>query len=489
MTEIVITFVIYFVFILIAVLYSHTYLHNYSDYMLGGRKLSGGLVALGAGASDMSSWLMLALPGTIMVHGFNYIWIPIGLAIGQFFNWQLVAKRLRVYTEIAHDAITIPAYLENRFEDKTKTLRLLTAIIILIFFTFYSASGFVSGGLLFQTVFHISYYLGLFIMAVVVVGYTCLGGFWAVSWIDFFQGFLMLLALLIVPAMTLNALGGWNQTMTILDQHTSPGYLSAFHDVSVIQIISFLGWGLGYFGQPHIIVRFMAMRHHKDKQKAQCICMFWMVMALYGAIFTGIFGRAFFSDKALIDPEAGFIVLSLTLFSPFITGFLLAGVLSAVMSTASSQLLSSSSAIAEDLYRRFLRPKASSKELIWVSRLSVLLIALIALVVAMDPQSSILMLVAHAWAGLGAAFGPVILLSLFWRRMNLHGALAGMLSGALTVIIWPSLIEFGVIFEFYELIPGFIISFSAILIVSLLTSPPSASVRKSFNKMRLSIMD
>lgn len=483
MHELIITFIVYILVIVGFVIYSNLRTKNLSDYMLGGRDLAGAVAALGAGASDMSSWLILALPGAVMLNGLNQIWLPIGLSIGQYLNWQLISKRLRVYTEVANDSITIPAYLENRFHDTTRFLRLVTAVVIIIFFTFYTASGFVSGGLLFQSTFHVPYIAGLLITAVIVISYTCLGGFLAIAWIDFFQGTLMFFALLVVPAMTLNSLGGLDNTMRIIGTHADASYLDAFNGISLVGTVSLLAWGLGYFGQPHIIVRFMAMRKHTDAPKAQFICMTWMNLALYGAVFTGIFGMAFFANNPLKDTETGFIHLSTILFNPWIAGILLAAVLSATMSTSSAQLLGSSSAVVEDFYHRFLRPTAGNKELLWISRLGVVLIAVVALVLAHNPKSSILNLVSYAWAGLGGAFGPVILISLFWRRMNLTGALSGIILGALIVIIWPYFESFGGIFKLYELIPAFFIGCIAIITGSLLTGEPSNSVKKEFDEV------
>ena len=482
MHQLTVVFIVYILVIIGFVIHSNQRTKNLSDYMLGGRHLSGAVAALGAGASDMSSWLILALPGAVMLHGLNQIWLPIGLSIGQYLNWQLISRRLRVYTEIANDSITIPAYLENRFHDTTKILRLVTALVILLFFTFYTASGFVSGGLLFQSTFHVSYVTGLWITAAIVIAYTCIGGFLAIAWIDFFQGTLMFFALIIVPLVTLHSMGGLDSTMRIIGDHSSAAYLDAFHGVTLISILSLLSWGLGYFGQPHIIVRFMAMSRASESPKAQFICMTWMNIALYGAVFTGLFGMAFFASNPLMDTETGFIHLSTMLFNPWIAGILLAAVLSATMSTSSAQLLSSSSAVVEDVYHRFLRPSAKSQELLWVSRLGVILIAIVSLFLAHDPKSSILNLVSYAWAGLGGAFGPVILISLFWRRMNLAGALAGIVSGAFVVIIWPHLHALGGIFKLYELMPAFLLSCVAIVVSSLVTQKPSNAVDREFDE-------
>ncbi|ALA24402.1 proline:sodium symporter PutP [Piscirickettsia salmonis] len=481
MYELIATFTLYILVIFAIGLYSYFSTRNLTDYMLGGRTLSGAIAALGAGASDMSSWLLLALPGAVMLHGLNQIWLPIGLSLGAYLNWQFIAKRLRIYTEIAKDAITIPAYLEHRFHDTTKILRSATAIVVLTFFTFYTAAGFVSGGLLFSSTFHIDYSTGLIITAAIIVIYTCVGGFLAIAWVDFFQGTLMFFALLIVPAVALHHLGGISTTLHIIDSQSS-FLLNAFHGTSALGTFSLLAWGLGYFGQPHILVRFMATKTHKDIPKAQFICMTWMNFALYGAIFTGLFSIAFFAQTPLANPETAFLQLAKTLFNPWVAGILLAAVFSATMSTSSAQLLASASALAEDCYHRFLRPQAKARELLNISRIGVILITCIAFALAFNPQSSILNLVGYAWAGLGAAFGPVILISLFWRRMNLPGAIAGILIGALVVIIWPHLHNLGSIFTIYELLPAFILSVCSIIIVSLTTTPPHVKIYQEFDQ-------
>ncbi|CAM3468345.1 sodium/proline symporter PutP [Paraphotobacterium marinum] len=460
---------------------SYFYTQNLKDYMLGGRSLSGPIAALGAGASDMSSWLLLALPGAVFVNGLNEIWLPIGLVLGAYLNWKVVAKRLRIYTEIAKDSITIPAFLDNRFEDSTGMLRLLTAAVILIFFTFYTASGFVAGGLLFSSTFNVNYEYGMYITAIVVLVYTSIGGFLAISWIDFFQGCLMFVALLVVPAVIFNNLEGYSHIINGIDTK-SPELLNPFYNISIASTLSLLAWGLGYFGQPHILVRFMATKNEKVIPQARIICMSWMSLALVGAVLTGIFSIVFFQGTLIKSPETIFIILSKTLFNPWIGGILLAAVLSATMSTASAQLLASSSAVVEDFYHKFLRKNAGSKELLITSRIIVTLITIVAVFMAHDPKSSILNLVGHAWAGLGASFGPIIIISLFWRNVNWYGALSGIIVGALVVIIWPMMKSFSPIFEVYELLPGFVLSFLAIVIFSkVFKDKNSEKITKLFN--------
>ncbi|KGA96247.1 proline:sodium symporter [Alkalihalobacillus alcalophilus ATCC 27647 = CGMCC 1.3604] len=498
-----ITFIFYMVVLLAFGLYAYFKTKDLSDYVLGGRKLGGATAALSAGASDMSSWLLLGLPGAIYVGGMSEIWIAVGLAIGAYLNWQFLAKRLRLFTEKAKDSITIPDFFENRFEDSSKVLRVISAIVILVFFTFYSSSGLVAGALLFQSSFGMGYTEALWIGALVIVSYTFVGGFLAVSWSDLFQGTLMFLALVIVPVVAITEIGGWNETVQAIGQ-IDTAYLDAFQGVGFIAMISLLAWGLGYFGQPHIITRFMAIKSTKELPKAQAIGMTWMILSLFGAVFTGLAGLAYFSEfgpagTALPEnqEETVFILFTQLLMNEWVAGFLIAAILSAIMSTIDSQLLVSSSALAEDFYKPFFRKKASQKELMWVGRIGVLLIAFIAILLAYNPESSVLELVSYAWAGFGSAFGPVLLLALFWRRMTRNGALTGMIVGGLTVIIWAELERivgwFGVsaesfneiaFFSLYEIIPGFILAGLAAIIVSLAGKEPSKTIQAQFDEVK-----
>ena len=488
MNSIVITFIIYFFIIFIVCYYANRRTKGLSDYILGHRSLSGPITALGAGASDMSGWLLLALPGTIFLHGLNQIWLPIGLSIGAYFNWRLVSPRLRVYTEVAGDALTIPAYFDHRFHEHTKIIRVVTALAVVVFFTFYSAAGFVSGALLFQTAFHLSYTVALWSSAAFIILYTVFGGFLGISWIDFFQGSLMFFALILTPLYTFHYIGGWHVMLHRL-MPLGHGYLQPFHDIGVIGILSLLTWGLGYFGQPHILVRFMVIRSVRALPAARRICMTWMVISLLGAIATGIVGHAFFTG-GLLDPESTFLKLAEDLFIPWLAGILLAAVLSAIMSTNSAQLLAGASALVEDFYHRFLRKQASQKELVVVSRLMVGVIALVAIGLATDPKGTILQLVSYAWAGLGAAFGPVVLGSLFWKRMTGKGAIAGIVTGMLVVILWKAyLLPYGGVLSVYELLPGFLLASLAILGVSLLDKPPAQVVRDEFETVKERLHD
>ncbi|WP_139491541.1 sodium/proline symporter PutP [Brevibacillus dissolubilis] len=484
-TQILISIGIYMVGMLFIGYFAYKRTSNLSDYMLGGRGLGAAVTALSAGASDMSGWLLMGLPGAMYTQGLSASWIAIGLTIGAYLNWLYVAPRLRTYTEIANNSMTIPAFLENRFGDKSSILRLTSGLVIIIFFTFYVSSGMVSGGVLFETTFNLDYQVGLWIIAAVVIGYTLFGGFLAVSWTDFVQGLIMVIALILVPVVTIMEVGGIGPAFDEI-KAIDPKMFDIFTGTTVMGIISLMAWGLGYFGQPHIIVRFMAISSVKEIKKATRIGMGWMIFSVGGAMFTGFIGLAYYSKNGLdlSDPETIFIKLSEILFHPLITGFLLAALLAAVMSTISSQLLVTASSLTEDVYRTFFRRSASDKELMLVSRLSVLIVSVIAVVIAFDKTGTILSLVGYAWAGFGAAFGPVILLSLYWKRMNKWGALAGIIGGAATVIIWASVPA--LVSSLYEIIPGFIVGLAAIWIVSLLTPAPDTEVSKEFDQYKQS---
>lgn len=477
---VILSIVIYMIGMLLLGYVAYKRTSNLSDYMLGGRDLGPAVTALSAGASDMSGWLLMGLPGAMYVSGLSSVWIVVGLTIGAYLNWLYVAPRLRTYTEIANDSITIPDFFENRFKDQSRILRITSALVIFVFFTFYTASGMVAGGELFKSSFRLDYHWGVLITAGVVIIYTLIGGFLAVSWTDFVQGTIMFLALILVPIVTIIAVGGIQPTFHEI-QTVNPALLDAFKGTSTIGIISLLAWGLGYFGQPHIIVRFMAISSVKDVKSARRIGMGWMIFSVVGAMFTGLVAIAYFNMKneKLENPETVFIVLSEVLFHPLITGFLLAAILAAIMSTISSQLLVTASALTQDFYKAFFRRSASDKELVLVGRLSLLGVAVIALLLSLNPNETILNLVGYAWAGFGAAFGPVVLLSLYWKRISKWGALAGMITGAITVIIWEQIKEFDAV---YEIIPGFIACVIAIIVVSYLTVKPSEEVEAEFNE-------
>ena len=470
------------------------------DYMLGGRRLGPGVTALSAGASDMSGWMLMGLPGAFFVAGFSEVWLAVGLLIGAYVNYRVVAPRLRTYTYVAKDSITIPDYFENRFQDKTRILRLVSAVVIIVFFTLYTSSGLVAGGTLFENAFAMDYHWGLFLTAAVVVAYTLLGGFLAVSMTDFVQGCIMFVALVMVPVVAFMTLGGTGPVFSEVAE-ISPAMLNPFYGLTFLGLISLLAWGLGYFGQPHIIVRFMAIKSVRDFKAARRIGMTWMTVAIIGAMLTGLVGAAYISveganiagqgaymeDGELSNSETIFIVLSQILFHPLVGGFLLAAILAAIMSTISSQLLVTSSALTQDFYKSFLHKDASDKTQVMMGRLSVLLVAIVAGALSWVPRDTILGLVGNAWAGFGSAFGPLIILSLYWKRMTMWGALAGMVVGAVTVLFWIYLpFEFAgdtLSGHLYEMVPGVILATLAIVVVSRLTEDPTTQIQNEFDDM------
>jgi sodium/proline symporter len=476
------TFTIYLVGMLVIGIIFYRLTKNLSDYILGGRKLGGAVAALSAGASDMSGWLLLGLPGAMYAAGMNQAWIAIGLTVGAYLNWQFVARRLRRFTELANDSITLPDYLENRFADRSRALRVVSAVVILVFFAIYTSSGLVAGATLFEKSFGLDYNWALIIGAAVIMSYTFLGGFMAVSWTDFFQGLLMFMALIAVPFIAIEAVGGWGKTIATVDA-TQATRIDIFAETTFLGIVSLVAWGLGYFGQPHILARFMAIKSEREVPKARMIGMTWMILSLYGAIFTGFTGIAYFKDSPLENSETVFIALTQALFNPWIAGVLLAAILAAVMSTVDSQLLVCSSALAEDFYKQIFRRSASQRELVWIGRASVIGIALIALYLASNPESKVLDLVSYAWGGFGASFGPIVILSLFWKRITRNGALAGIVVGAATVIVWKQLSggPFD-IFGVYEIVPGFILCTLAAIVVSLLGRKPDPEEMRRFEQ-------
>ncbi|MEH7230442.1 sodium/proline symporter PutP [Bacillus safensis] len=481
--EVTISLSIYFIGMLAIGWYAFRKTHDLNDYMLGGRGLGPFVTALSAGAADMSGWMLMGVPGEMYKTGLSTAWLAIGLIVGAYLNYLILAPRLRSYTEIADDAITIPDFFDKRFKGSSALLKAVSAVIILIFFTLYTSSGMVSGGRLFESAFGAHYMFGLILTSSIVILYTLFGGFLAVSLTDFVQGAIMFLALVLVPIVAFTQLGGPVATFQDIQQ-IDPKLLDIFRGTSVIGIISFLAWGLGYFGQPHIIVRFMAITSVKDLKPARRIGMSWMIISVIGSLSVGLVGVAYVHETGmnLADPETIFIVFSKVLFHPYITGFLLSAILAAIMSSISSQLLVTASAMTEDLYRTFFRKTASDKELVMIGRMSVLVVAVIALCLSLNPSDTILDLVGYAWAGFGSSFGPVILLCLYWKRMNHHGALVGMIVGAVVVLTW---ITTGLNHAtgIYEMIPGFTLSGLAAIIVSLMTSKPSNASKQLFHKM------
>lgn len=453
---------------------------SFGDYILGGRRLGSLVTALSAGASDMSGWLLLGLPGAIFLHGISESWIAIGLTLGAWINWKLVAGRLRVHTETNNNSLTLPDYFTGRFDDNSRILRIISALVILVFFTIYCASGIVASARLFESTFGLSYSTALWAGVAATVIYTFIGGFLAVSWTDTVQASLMIFALIITPIIVIFAMGGVGDSLAVIEQ-TSMENIDMMRGLNIMALISLIGWGLGYFGQPHILARFMAADSHHTIVHARRISISWMILCLAGAVAVGFFGIAYFhthhNEQVAKNSEQVFIVLAQLLFNPWIAGVLLSAILAAVMSTLSCQLLVCSSAITEDLYKAFIRKDAGQKELVWIGRFMVLLVALVAIAIAANPSNRVLGLVSYAWAGFGAAFGPVVLFSVLWSRMTRNGALLGMVTGALTVVIWKQFAWFSL----YEIVPGFIFSSIVIVVVSLLGTP-SQQMRQKFQE-------
>ncbi|EHM3141081.1 sodium/proline symporter PutP [Campylobacter coli] len=469
-TPIAIMFVAYAALMLYIGFYFYRQNKNTEDYFLGGRSLGPVVSALSAGASDMSGWLLMGLPGALYASGLIESYIAIGLSIGALLNWSFVAKRLRIYTSVIANSITIPDYFETRFDDDKHILRIVCAIVILIFFTFYVSSGLVGGAKLFEATFGIRYEYALTTGTLIIVAYTFLGGYKAVCWTDLLQGLLMMGALIVVPAVMLYHLGGFGEAMAVIEE-IKPNALSMGEGIGALSIVSALAWGLGYFGQPHILVRFMSIRSTKDIPAATFVGISWMVISLIGACFIGLLGIAYVHkfELTLQDPEKIFIVMSQLLFNPWIAGILLSAILAAIMSTASSQFLVSSSTIAEDFYKRIFNKEASNKTVMNLGRIGVLLVALVAFVISTDKESSVLSIVAYAWAGFGASFGSVMLFSLFWSRMTRIGAILGMITGAVMVVLWKNYLAELFNFPIYEIVPGFVAASAVIIIASLLT--------------------
>ncbi|MGD9164791.1 MAG: sodium/proline symporter PutP [Chromatiales bacterium] len=484
------TFILY-IFIMLGigfVAYRRT--QDLSDYILGGRNLGPIPSALSAGASDMSGWLLMGLPGYAMAAGYGSFWLAGGLLVGTWLNWLLVAQRLRVYSYHADNSLTLSSFFEKRFEDSGHGLRVVSAIFILVFFLFYTSSGLVAGGKLFETVFGFDYNIAVLVGALAVISYTMFGGFLAVSWTDVVQGLLMIGALLLVPLIAIGEIGGFGAALAAVEAK-NPELLNMFTDaegksITLIGTLSLLGWGLGYFGQPHILARFKGIKSKDHVPSARRIAVTWSGLSMVGACAIGMVAIGYLPE-GLGDTETVFMVLVDALFHPVIAGVLLAAILAAIMSTADSQLLVSSSALAEDFYKALFNKKASPEKLVTVGRFAVVGIAVIATILAMDKDSKVLSLVSYAWAGFGAAFGPALILSLYWKRMNKAGAYAGIIVGGLTVVIWKQLT--GGWFELYEIIPGFVFSFIAIIIASILTAEPSQTIQQRFSEVEAEVKE
>ena len=449
------------------------------DYMLGGRGLGPFVSALSAGASDMSGWLMMGLPGALYLSGLVELWIAIGLTVGAWLNWKFVAPRLRSYTEIAGNSITIPSFFGNRLKDDSRILRIVSGAIILVFFTLYVSSGMVAGGTFFEASFGVDYAWGMLGIAAVTVLYTLVGGFLAVSWTDVVQGLMMVLALVLLPIVGIVRLGGPGELFAQI-REVDPLLLTWFEGGTAIGVTSAIAWGLGYVGMPHILARFMALTSAREATAARRIGIGWMILAVAGAIATALVGVAYVEQNAVTieDPETVFLML----FHPLIAGFLLAAILAAIMSTVSSQLLVTSSALVEDIYHAFTPLKLSASRGVLLGRIGVLAVAIISAVLAWQRNDTILGLVAFAWAGFGAGFGPTVVLSLYWRKLTTAGAAAGMVVGAVTVFVWKLLLNpLGGIFELYEILPAFLANLVVAVAVSLATWKPNAEIDREFD--------
>ena len=475
--------------------------NNSEDFFLGGRSLNGFVAALSAGASDMSGWMLMGLPGSIYALGTGQVWIGIGLMLGTIANWLLVAGPLRKYTIKANNSLTLPEFFVNRYRDEKKVLLGLSSAVIVIFFVVYTASAFSAGGKLFNSVFGVDYHLALIIGALVILTYTFMGGFLAVCTTDFVQGLLMLAAVIFVPLIALINMGPSNFTSNLLSTGVDPAsFFDPFQEggarISAVSILSSFAWGLGYFGMPHILVRFMAIKDKSELKKSKSIAILWVVLGLAFACFIGVLGRAYLAGDmgVLEDSEKVFIEMIKKVFTvdsnlALLAGLFIAAILAAIMSTADSQLLVASSAVSEDIYKGIIKKDATENNVLNVGRAATVAVAVIALLIAWDPDSSVMKLVSDAWAGFGAAFGPLVLCSLFWRRTNFAGAFAGILSGALTVIVWDYIPlmggeTIGTVTGLYSLLPGFVISFIAIVIASLCTAAPSEEIVKEFDEVR-----
>ncbi len=483
-----ITFIFYLILMLGIGIVAYRRTQDLSDYVLGGRNLGPIPSALSAGASDMSGWLLMGLPGYALAAGYGSIWLAGGLLIGTWLNWLLVAQRLRVYSHHASDSLTLPAFFEKRFEDNSHSLRIISALFVLIFFLFYTTSGLVAGGKLFETVFGLDYTAAVLIGAVAVVSYTMFGGFLAVSWTDVVQGLLMVGALILVPLIAMGEVGGIGSTLSAIEAK-NPELLNIFTDadgkaITLIGTLSLLGWGLGYFGQPHILARFKAIKSKDHVPAARRIAVAWTAIAMAGSCLIGLIAIGYLPDE-LGDNETVFMIMVDALFHPAIAGVLLAAILAAAMSTADSQLLVSSSGLAEDFYKTLFNKEASQAQLVNVGRIAVVVISVIATLLALDENSGVLELVSYAWAGFGAAFGPALIMSLYWKHMTKAGALAGIITGGVTVVVWKQLS--GGWFDLYEIIPGMVFAFIAIVIASKMSPAPSNTIKECFEQVESEI--
>lgn len=493
---IIIAFAVYALLILAIGVFSYKKSKSMSDYFIGGRQLGSWTTAISAQASDMSGWLLMGLPGAIFVSGLTESWIAIGLFIGTYLNWRIIAARLRKMSYAAGDAITIPEYFQKRFFTTNPVIRFACAAIIFIFFLVYTASAFSGGAKLFNYLFGTDYTLSLTIGALIIISYTFLGGFFAVCWTDLIQGLLMFAALVVVPLVCIIQTPDISAVQFVSDStgEVIGNYLNMFQSadgsIAWTTIISGMAWGLGYFGMPHILVRFMAIKSSDLIKKSRIIATIWVFITLGAAVLVGVFGYIFLHSEgnetllaeftALGDAEKIFMFLSGKLLPGLIAGIVLAAILAAIMSTADSQLLVTASSVSNDMFKLF-KKDAKEKTLMWISRGTVIAIAVIAYFIALDPTSSVMGLVSYAWAGLGAAFGPAMLLSLFWKRMTMSGAVAGIITGGVSVVLWETFLSGTGI---YSLLPAFFIALAAVVIVSLCTKVDKDKVDDLFARAK-----
>lgn len=481
-TGVAVTFIVYLVFLLAIGFYFYRRSATIEDYLLGGRGMGAWVTALSAQASDMSGWLLMGLPGALYLSGLVESWIAIGLFVGTVLNWLLVAGRLRIYTEKTN-SITLPGFFQERFKSPWGLLRIVSAIIILFFFTIYASAGLVAAGRLFETIFDFDYRLSVLIGGVIIVGYTFMGGFLAVCWTDLFQGLLMLAALVIVPIRACWKLGGIDAVTSAMElKNISTSLIPQDAQYPMLAIISAAAWGLGYFGQPHILARFMSAKSLVKIKQSMAIAFVWVLVSLGGAVIVGLVAIGMFEGLAKGEEDKVFIYMIGELFGPWTGGILLAAILSAIMSTIDSQLLVSSSALTEDFYQKIIRPNASQKENVLIGRLCVIVMSIAAAFLAMTWEKSIMTIVKYAWAGFGAAFGPVVLFALFSRRTGWPGALAGMMVGAVVVVVWRLI---GMSEHMYEIVPGFIANCATIVVVNLFAGQKDSGVFEKFRQVEI----
>jgi sodium/proline symporter len=468
----ILSFVVYLAILLLIGVLSYRRSVNSTDYILGGRSLNYWVTAISAHASDMSSWLFLAYPATVFLFGGWQVWTAVGLIIGMYLNWQFIAPRLRTETE-KYGSMTLSHYFENRFQDKTGILRTISAAPLLLFFAVYVSSGLVGMGYLFETVFDINYTVGISAALCVIILYVFVGGFATICWIDLFQGLFLLAMIILVPMYTFSLVGGAEGissavaerglSLSIFPQGTHP--LSSFMQILLLS----LGWGLGYFGQPHILSKFMGIRHVSEMHKSKYVGISWQILSMAAATFVGIIAIAYFRN-GIESPQFAFVLIVKQLFHPFVAGMILCGILAATISTMDSQILILASVLSEDFYHRFFRKKSSQKEIVWTSRIAVVIIAIIAYMIAISTESTINALVQYGWSGLGSTFGSVLVLSLYSKRVNLIGAVTGIVFGGTVAAVWPYFNAMMPV-NIPSLIPGFLLNMLIIYVVSILTTP------------------